>query len=108
MFTNISWADYLVVITLLLAAYYLVIALWFYSQELQTYLVGLLKPEQTPMPTEPSRPPTPPLPAEWPENSETPNHSGNYPDNPALEEDGTGYPPEGMAKANREAGEYTA
>jgi hypothetical protein len=105
-FTNISWANYLVVITLLLAAYYLVIAIRFYFHELQTYIAGLLKPDQTTVQTKPSRFPTPPLPNKWPENSETPNHSGNYPDNPAREEDGiSDYPQEAIAEAIQKAGD---
>ena len=44
MFTNISWANYLVVVTLLLAAYYLIVGLRFYSRELQHLLTDRRKP----------------------------------------------------------------
>ena len=59
MFTNISWADYLVVITLLLTTYYLVIAIRFYYHELQTFIMGWLKADQAPMQPEASQVPAP-------------------------------------------------
>ncbi|GAA4429828.1 hypothetical protein GCM10023188_15730 [Pontibacter saemangeumensis] len=49
MFTNISWANYLVVVTLLLAAYYLIIGTRFYSRELQHLLSGKRKPAMRPV-----------------------------------------------------------
>jgi len=44
MFTNFSWANYLVVITLLLAIYYTVIGIRFYSRELQHLWSQFRKP----------------------------------------------------------------
>jgi len=44
MFTNLSWANYLVVITLLLAIYYTVIGIRFYSHELQHLWSRFRKP----------------------------------------------------------------
>jgi hypothetical protein len=38
MFTNVSWADYLVVVALILSAYYLTIWFLFYSHNLKGYL----------------------------------------------------------------------
>ena len=105
MFTNISWADYLVVITLLLTVYYLVIGIRFYSHELRTFLSGWLKPGIGPLPTKTPFVPGTPLQAEWPENLDTPNHAGSHLDNTALEQDGiSGDPPEIMAEAIRKAG----
>ena len=44
MFTNLSWANYLVVITLLLAIYYTLIGIRFYSRELQHLWSRFRKP----------------------------------------------------------------
>lgn len=44
MFTNLSWANYLVVVTLLLAIYYTVIGILFYSFELQNLWFRFTKP----------------------------------------------------------------
>jgi hypothetical protein len=44
MFTNLSWANYLVVVTLLLAIYYTVIGIRFYSIELQHLWFRFRKP----------------------------------------------------------------
>lgn len=38
MFTNISWGTYIIVVVLLLAVWYLIIGLRFYSQDLQSFL----------------------------------------------------------------------
>lgn len=43
MFTNISWTTYLIFVVILLAAWYLVIGLRFYSSELQVFLSGKRK-----------------------------------------------------------------
>jgi len=43
MFTNISWTNYLMVISLLLAAYYVVVSIRFYSYEIKQLLFGLRK-----------------------------------------------------------------
>ncbi len=43
MFTNISWADYLIVIGLLLATYYIIVGLKFYSSELAHLLTSSRK-----------------------------------------------------------------
>lgn len=43
MFTNISWANYLVVVTLFLSAYYLITVIYFYSRDLQYYLTRMKK-----------------------------------------------------------------
>jgi hypothetical protein len=43
MVTNISWADYLVVVILFLSAYYLVTVIFFYSRDLQRLLARLQK-----------------------------------------------------------------
>lgn len=44
MFTNISWANYLVVVSLLLAVYYVVVGIRFYSYEIKLLLFGFRKP----------------------------------------------------------------
>ena len=43
MFTNISWTNYLVVVSLLLATYYVVVGIRFYSYEIKQLLFGLRK-----------------------------------------------------------------
>ena len=43
MFTNISWANYLVVVTLFLSAYYLITVIYFYSWDLQHFIVRMQK-----------------------------------------------------------------
>ncbi len=40
MFTNISWQDYIVAVTITLSIYYLIIGLWFYSTELKNLFSG--------------------------------------------------------------------
>lgn len=92
MFTNISWADYLVVITLLLAAYYLIIGIRFYTHELRTWLSGLLRTGLHPLQSK-----TIPVPStsfstadvqnKLPEESETLNLPGNPEDNAFTEEE---------------------
>jgi len=44
MFTNISWANYIFVVTLLLAAWYLFVGVKFYSNDLQIFLLRKRKP----------------------------------------------------------------
>lgn len=44
MFTNISWANYIFVVTLLLAAWYLFVGMRFYSHDLQIFLARKRKP----------------------------------------------------------------
>ena len=43
MFTNISWANYIIFVVLLLAAWYIIIALKFYFRDLQNILSGKTK-----------------------------------------------------------------
>lgn len=45
MFTNISWASYILVVTLLLAVWYLVIGMRFYFNDLQNLLTRKRKPD---------------------------------------------------------------
>jgi len=44
MFTNISWANYILVVTLLLAVWYLFVGMRFYFNDLQNFLVRKRKP----------------------------------------------------------------
>ncbi|KAA5548113.1 hypothetical protein [Adhaeribacter rhizoryzae] len=91
MFTNISWANYLLVVTLLLIIYYLVIGFRFYFYELKAFISGLRKPSISPEHTKTSR-----LPADnhspgglledWPEAFEIPNSPGNQLHNPPTKE----------------------
>ena len=43
MFTGISWTDYLIVVTIVLSAYYLIIGLRYYSAELKELISNKLK-----------------------------------------------------------------
>lgn len=43
MFTNISWTNYIVVMVLLLATYYIIIGIRFYSRDLQYFLTAKRK-----------------------------------------------------------------
>lgn len=47
MFTNISWANYIFVVTLLLAAWYLFIGMRFYFHDLQSFLARKRKPNSS-------------------------------------------------------------
>ncbi|MBA2562321.1 MAG: hypothetical protein H0V14_05295, partial [Chitinophagaceae bacterium] len=44
MFTNISWSNYILEVTLLLAAWYLFVSMRFYSHDLQIFLARKRKP----------------------------------------------------------------
>jgi len=92
MFTNITWANYLLVITLLCTVYYLVIGFWFYSHELQAFISGFRKPGISPEHAKTSHLPqdsrSPGVMQEvWPEALEPPNISGNQLNHTATKEE---------------------
>src|SRR5687767_917793 len=114
MFTNISWADYLVVITLLLASYYLIIGILFYSHELRNWLSGFLPTGLRLLPHKIiSAPATALHPADFqeklPEAAETRQLTDNPADNPMAEKDHiTDYLQEVIAEAAAQASDKAA
>ena len=114
MFTNISWTDYLVVITLLLAGYYLIMSLWLYPHELRNWLSGFLPTGLRPRPPKTLPAPAPPRsPTDFweklPEGAETRQLPEIPADNPITEKDPvTGYLQEVIAEAAAQASDKAA